>query len=145
MTSTNRRIRLVVAAAVALGIAAAVFLGSLQLARSLAIEESLQPQAVQLPGEGGNPLVVWVGVTWTKDGYCPVEFNVRATETATEVRVGMVVRRRLVFDTAPCADVGTIDKTAWATLILASPLGRRVVIRDSDGVVLPDWVSSRSD
>jgi hypothetical protein len=42
-------------------------------------------------GEGGDPLVVMIGVTWTKNGYCSGQFKVQATETATEVRVGTVL------------------------------------------------------
>ena len=137
-TSSTHRHGFNVAAAFALAlVAAAALLFSAQQARTLTRETVFQPNAMKLLGEGGDPRVILVGVTWTDDGYCPGEFHVSATETASEVKVGMVVRRTVLFGAGPCAGVGTVDNTAWAELRLASPLGSRIVIRESDGVVLP--------
>jgi hypothetical protein len=132
---TRRWLNAIAAIAVAVVTVAAVLFG-VQEVRSLVRETSLQPQAVRLLGEGGDPLVVLVGVTWTEDGYCPGEFHVHATETTTKVKVGAVIRRTLLFG-GTCAGVGTVNRMAWAELTLASPLGTRVAIRNSDGVVLP--------
>ncbi len=95
----------------------------------------LEPQSVRLPGEGGDPLVILIGVTWTKEGWCSGQFTVEATETPTEVRVGYVTSRE--HSKGWCAGLGTADSTAWADVQLVSPLGDRVVIRDSDGARLP--------
>jgi hypothetical protein len=136
MNVTRPRLIAVAATALVVGtVAAVVFLGVQQLARSRVTEVSLQPQAVRLLGEGGDPLVVMVGVTWREDGYCSGQFHVKATETTTEVRVGTVVSR--LYSNRACAGLGTVNNMAWAELTLASPLGMRVVVRNSDGVVLP--------
>ncbi len=99
------------------------------------IETQHQPQAVRLLGEGGDPLVISVGVTWPDDGYCSGQLTASATETATEVRLHDVVSREYVGGS--CAGLGTSDGMAWETLQLAQPLGERVVVRDADGVRLP--------
>lgn len=99
------------------------------------IETQLEPQFVGLPGEGGDPLVIYVVVTWTKEGWCSGQFTVQAIETPTEVRVGKVTSRE--YPGGSCAGVGTVDNMAGAELRLASPLGDRVVVRDSDGARLP--------
>jgi hypothetical protein len=96
----------------------------------------LKPQSYSTLGEGGDPLVLVISVTWTKDGYCSGQFTVEATETRTEVRVGSVVSRE--HSKGDCAGLGTVDNTASAALHLASPLGDRAVIRDSDGARLPE-------
>ena len=93
------------------------------------------PVAVRELGEGGDPLVIMIGVRWTEDGYCSGQFRVTATETPTEVRVSNVTSRAYRYGS--CAGVGTADNTAWADLRLASPLGDRAVVRDSDGAHLP--------
>src|SRR5262245_20021238 len=98
-------------------------------------ETQLEPQAVLLLGEHGDPLVIMIGVTWTKDGWCSGQFTVTATETATEVHVGTVTSRE--YKGGACAGLGTLNNMAWADVHLASPLGDRVVIRDSDGAHLP--------
>ncbi len=95
----------------------------------------LQPQAVRLSGTGGDPLVILIAVPWTKDGYCTGQFTVHATETATEVHVGNVTSRE--YHRGECAGVGTDNNMAWVDVRLDSPLGSRVVIRDSDGARLP--------
>ena len=104
-------------------------------ARGRVTETYLQPQAIRLLGEGGDPLVVMVGVLWAKDGYCSGQFTARATETATEIRVGTVKSRE--HSSGDCAGVGTWEDMAFAELRLASPVGDRVVVRDSDGASLP--------
>lgn len=105
-------------------------------------EESLQPQVVSLLPEGNDPRVISIGVTWTEPGWCVGQFQVKATETATEVRVGTVVSRLNANDM--CAGVGTAGNMAWADLRLASPLGSRAVIRDSDGAALPVFAQTAS-
>jgi hypothetical protein len=95
----------------------------------------LAPQRVRLLGEGGDPLVIMIGVHWTKDGWCSGQFTVRATETATQVRVGNVIS--VEHSKGLCAGLGTSDQTAWADLTLAAPLGDREVVRASDGSLLP--------
>jgi hypothetical protein len=74
-------------------------------------------------------------VRWTKEGWCIGQFTVQATETPTEVRVGTVTSRE--YPDGSCAGVGTADNMAGAELRLASPLGDRIVIRESDGARLP--------
>lgn len=99
------------------------------------IETRHQPQVVRLLGEGGDPLVISVGVTWPDDGYCSGQLTASATETATEVRLHEVVSREYVGGS--CAGIGTSDGMAWDSLQLAEPLGERAVVRDGDGARLP--------
>lgn len=95
----------------------------------------LEPQQVRLLGEGGDPLVIAIGVHWPKEGYCSGQFTVRASETATEVRVDNVISRE--HSKGLCDGLGTADQTAWADRTLAAPLGDREVVRASDGARLP--------
>jgi hypothetical protein len=132
MNVTRRRLVVVVMVALALVVA---IVGIEQFARSRVSEESLQPQAVRLLGEGGDPLVVMVGATWKQDSYCSGQFHVKATETISEVRVGTVVSR--LYGNGTCAGIGSDKKMAWAPLTLALPLGARKVVRDRDGEELP--------
>jgi hypothetical protein len=120
---------------VGVGLVAAGFLGFGPVARDGVTETQHQPQVVKLLGEGGDPLVVMIGVTWTKDGYCSGQFEVQATETPTEIRVGTVLSRE--YANGDCAGIGTDDTFAWAELRLTSPLGERAVVRDSDSSLLP--------
>ncbi|GAB1641135.1 hypothetical protein [Krasilnikovia sp. MM14-A1259] len=137
MSITRRRL---VAAAAALACvtvcaAAAGFRGIGPLARLSVTEMRLEPQIVTVMNPPADPLEVLVGVTWREEGYCAGQFEVRATETPTEVRVGTVVSRD---DSAlSCAGIGTVDNLAWAELQIAAPLGTRAVVRGSDGSVLP--------
>jgi hypothetical protein len=117
------------------GCVTAAYLGVGPLAAHRMTETQLQPQVIRLLGEGGDPLVVMVGVTWTKDGYCSGQFTATATETATEIRTGAIISREYRFE--DCAGIGTTDNMAWAELRLAMPLGNRVVVRESDEVRLP--------
>ncbi len=98
-------------------------------------ETQLEPQAARVLGEAGDPLVIMIGVTWTKEGWCSGQFTVQATETPTEIHVGNVTSREDRH--GDCAGIGAADNMAWAELRLASPLGDRVVVRDSDGARLP--------
>jgi hypothetical protein len=127
-----RLLRLVAVSALVAGVAAC---DAGPFAVDRVTETRLQPQAAMLLGEGGDPLVVMIGVPWSKDGYCSGQFTVSGTETATEVRVGTVVS--IEHSTGGCAGLGTADHTAWAPLRLTSPLGDRVIVRDSDGARLP--------
>ncbi len=76
----------------------------------------LEPQAVGPSGGGGDPLVIWIVVRWTKDGWCSGQFTVQATETPTQVRVGVVTSRE--HHGGACAGVGTVDNMAGAELRL---------------------------
>jgi hypothetical protein len=130
---TPRRLRLTVLAAgltvvVALGITA-VWL----MSRSVVTE--LPPERISTLGEGGDPLVIMIGVPWREDGYCTGQFTVTATESAAEIRVSTVQSRAKGSGT--CAEVGTEDNFAWAPLHLQIPLGGRSVLRASDGKLLP--------
>jgi hypothetical protein len=119
-----------------LGLAAAGYFGGGGPFAGLQVTETqLQPQAVHLLGDGGDPLVVMVGVTWTKDGYCSGQFTVQATESATEIRIGAVTSREYRYGS--CAGLGTEANMAWAPLRLTSPPGQRAFVRASDGAHLP--------
>ncbi|WP_328476078.1 hypothetical protein OHA21_20980 [Actinoplanes sp. NBC_00393] len=98
-------------------------------------EQELRPEKAALLGEGGDPLVLMVGVPWSEDGYCDGQFTARAIETATEVRVGAVISR--VFPGQFCDGLGTIDDTAWVGVHLAAPVGNRTVVRADDNSTLP--------
>ena len=96
----------------------------------------LEPQSFDRPDAAGDPLVMPVYVTWTKEGWCSGQFTVQATETPTEVRVGTVTS--VEHSKGGCAGIGTAaDHTATVVVRLAAPLGDRDVIRDSDGVHMP--------
>jgi hypothetical protein len=96
---------------------------------------SIQPLFVSPVGDGTDPRGVQVAFTWMQNGYCLGQFHVTATETATQVRVSPVVST--TYADGNCAGVGSSGKWAWTPLTLASPLGNRRVIRESDGVALP--------
>jgi hypothetical protein len=98
-------------------------------------ELELQPQSAARLGEGGDPLIIMIGVRWTKEGWCSGQFTVHGTETATEVHVSNVISREYRYGS--CAGLGTLNNMAWADLRLSAPLGNRVVIRNSDGARLP--------
>lgn len=137
MSRTRRRL---VAAAAALtcaglGTVAVGFFGFGPLDRPAVTETRLEPQRVSVLGQGGDPLVLMVGVTWTEEGYCDGQFEVHATESATEVRIGTVVSRE--EPGMLCAGLGTAGNTAWTSVYLAAPLGERQAVRESDGFVLP--------
>jgi len=134
----NRRL-LVVATVVAYALIFGTGLSLLkdQLSFGPPTEVSIQPRFVSPSHQGNDPLVVGVGFTWTESGYCSGQFNVRATETTTQVRVGAVISR--TYSRGACAGLGTDGKLAWTSLTLAAPIGQRSVIRESDGAVLPQF------
>lgn len=131
-----------VATLLIIGVPAAIVVGILLYQWSGVSETSLQPQAVRLLPPGNDPRGVTVEVTWLKDGWCVGEFQAQATETATEVRLGPVIDRQNPH--AVCAGVGSDHKMAWADLTLKAPLGKRLVVRSSDGVVLPVFAADEN-
>jgi hypothetical protein len=124
------------------GVPAVIVVGILRYQRNGVSETSLQPQAVRLLPPGNDPRGVTVGVTWLKDGWCVGEFHAQATETATEVRLGPVIDRQ--YPNGICAGVGSDHKMAWADLTLKAPLGKRSVVRSSDGVALPVFTADEN-
>jgi hypothetical protein len=120
--------------AAALVVVAAIFFGFQQHLRVQVTEEFLQPQVVS-PVEGGVVNTVLVGVTWMESGWCYGQFKVNATESPSQVRVGPVISRS--YSRGACAGLGTVNNMVWTSLTLASALGTRNVVRDSDGIVLP--------
>ena len=95
------------------------------------IVTELQPQVEKL---GADPRVISVGVSWSEDGWCLGEFEARATETASQVRVAMIHRQ--FTHNVNCAGLGTEYNRAWADVRLTEPLGSRPVVRSSDGAQL---------
>ena len=95
-----------------------------------------RPVAIRLLGQGGDPLVIMVGIEWHSDGWCSGQLTVTAAETSTEVRVFDVV------DSTPprggeCAGLGSDGRMAWVDLTMSAPLGARTAVRAADGYVLP--------
>jgi hypothetical protein len=140
MNATRRRLVVVTAVALVLAVVAAVYLDREQLLFGPATDVSIQPRFVSPVGDGGDPLVVMVGFTWTETGYCYGQFHVKANESTTQVRVGPVISR--TYSRGACAGLGTDGKLAWTNMTLVSPIGRRAVVRDSDGVALPVFAPS---
>jgi hypothetical protein len=100
--------------------------------------DSLAPVAVRTLGQGGDPRAVVVLVPWGAEDFCPDEFHVTASETATLVTLSAVTRTRVVLPlVSGCAGAGTRDGQAGVYLELAAPLGSREVVRASDGQSLP--------
>ncbi|WP_326999705.1 hypothetical protein OHA72_31765 [Dactylosporangium sp. NBC_01737] len=95
-----------------------------------------QPVAIRFLGEGGDPLVIMVGIEWHADGWCSGQFVVTAAETSTEVRVFDVVSRT-PRGNGGCAGLGSDGRTAWVDLTMSAPLGARTAVRAADGHVLP--------
>jgi len=117
---------------------AAIYFGGHQLTRPQFIDTSIPPDSLS-PGGFGDTTDFRVFFTWTEDGYCVGQFHVKATETATQVRVGPVISRRYLYG-GICAGVGTVENVASVELKLASALGKREVVRESDGAPLPVFV-----
>jgi hypothetical protein len=120
----------------------AVYFGGQLLTQSQFIDTSIQPESLS-PGGFGDTTDFRVFFKWTEDGYCVGQFHVKATETATQVRVGPVISRRYLYG-RDCAGVGTVENVASVELKLASALGNREVVRESDGAPLPVFVYSTS-
>lgn len=119
------------------GLVVAGYYGSGPLAELVGVEVTThQAVAGATLGEGSDPSVVDIAVTWPAEGYCSGQLQVTAVESATEVRVGDVVSR-VRRAGGSCAGLGTVDGLAWAPLQLAAPLAQRRLVRDSDGSVLP--------
>ena len=95
-----------------------------------------RPVAIRFLGEGGDPIVINVGVVWGTDGYCSGQLTVTAAETPTEVRVHDVVSRTPRRG-GGCAGLGSEGRMAWVGLTLAEPIGSRTAVRADDGFVLP--------
>jgi hypothetical protein len=134
MIPALRRLIVMIGAVAVIAGAAALYPRLQEQAPGALTDGSLQPQAVLLLPEGNDPRVIEIGVIWTEPGWCIGQFDVKATETATEVRVGPVAGHVNANDM--CAGVGTANNMAWAELRLASPLGTRRVTRASDGMAL---------
>jgi hypothetical protein len=113
---------------------AALYFGDRLLTQPQFIETSIQPKAL-MPGGPGDTIDFSVLFAWTEGGYCVGQFRVTATETTTQVRVGPVISRRYLY--GACAGLGTTENVASVELKLTSPVGKRAVVRNSDGVALP--------
>lgn len=122
----------VIAALLIVGVPGALLLGILLHQRGGVTETAQQPQVVRL---GADPRNISVGFTWTEEGWCLGDFQARATETLSEVRVAAI--RRQFPDGGNCAGVGTAYNTAWADVTLNRPIGNRAVVRSNDGAQLP--------
>ncbi len=125
-------IPLAIAVLLIVGVPGALVAGALWYQRGGVTEAAVQPQVVRLGTDLHN---ISVGVTWTEDGWCLGEFQARAVETPSEVRVA-VVHRQLTHGGA-CAGLGTAYNMAWADTTLNAPVGTRTVVRSSDGAQLP--------
>jgi hypothetical protein len=121
-----------VVALLIIGVPGAIVVGVLVYERTGVAETPVDPQVVRL---GTDPRTISVGVTWLEGGWCLGEFEARATETSSEVRVGMVHRQ--FTHGGACAGVGTVYNIAWADLTLKAPIGSRSVVRSSDRAPLP--------
>jgi hypothetical protein len=137
LTELKPRTKWAAAAAFALAtlIAAAVYLDRNQIWLGDVYEASISPEFVTPVGTNGDPLNVLVGFAYTETGYCAGQFHAKAKESATQIRVGAVISR--TYSGGNCAGLGSNGKTAVADLALDSPIGKRLVVRDSDGVALP--------
>lgn len=125
-------IPVVVRVAWIVGGTSALVAGVLWYQRTGLIEIELQPQIARLSVDPRN---ISVGATWTEGGWCIGEFQARATETPSEIRVAMIDRE--FTHGGNCADVGTVYNTAWADVTLKLPVGTREIVRSSDGQHVP--------
>jgi hypothetical protein len=87
---TTRR-KWIIAAFIAAGVA--VYFVGPHLMPSEVIETSIQPD-VLIPNGSGDTTQFSVGFTWIEGGYCVGQFEVKATESANQVRVGQVISRK---------------------------------------------------
>jgi hypothetical protein len=133
----SRRRPLIIVAAVLVTAAAlvAVLLAADVLRPNL--DRDLTPSAVALPGEGADPLALYVVFPWPEEGFCSGQFQVTAEETATRVTISQVRNRDPLFSwSRSCAGIGTVGGTAAVDVILEQPLGERAVHRAVDGIRL---------
>jgi hypothetical protein len=140
LEAKRRRLVALTLGVIVLAGAVAIYLNRDDLRFGRPTDVSIQPRFVSPIGDGGNPLVVLVGFTWTEKGYCSGQFHVKANESPAEVTVGDVISR--TYSRGACAGLGTDGKLAWAEMTLASPIGRRIVVRSSDGAALPVFAPS---
>lgn len=98
-------------------------------------EQSIQPEFITPVGSDGSIATVDVGFPWAEQGYCAGQFQVSASETSTVISVGSVISR--TYTEGICAGMGSNGIWATAPLSLKSAIGKRSVIRKSDGVALP--------
>ncbi len=125
----------VVIAVVAVAAATAVYFVRDRLVTGPVSEQSIEAQFITPIGPDGSPLHIEVGFPWTEQGYCLGQFQTRVTETPNQINVGAVISR--TYRQGICAGVGSNGRWATAPVSLKSPIGKRLVIRDSDGVALP--------
>lgn len=98
-------------------------------------EQSIQPEFITPIGSDGSLVNVEVGFPWSEQGYCAGQFHVKASETSTEVSVGSIISR--TYSQGICAGIGSNGRWATAPLSLKSPIGKRSVVRKSNGAALP--------
>ena len=122
-------------AVVVVAAATAVYLVRDRLLTDSVSEQSIQPEFVTPIGSDGSLVNVEVGFLWTERGYCAGQFQVNASETPNEVSVGTVLSR--TYSQGSCAGIGSNGKWATAPLALKNPIGKRSVVRRTDGVALP--------
>lgn len=136
MTGTRGRAALWVGVAVAVVLSATVvYLVYDRLQSTQISQKSIQPEFVTPVGADGSLTNVDVGFPWTEQGYCAGQFQVKATETRSQIRVGVVVSR--TYSYGNCAGLGSNGKWATTLLTLRTPIGNRLVVRDGDGSALP--------
>ena len=135
MKSARSRALIGIGVAIAItAIATVVYLGR-DFLFSQVTEQSIEPEFVTPVGADGSLLNVEVGFPWTEPGYCDGQFQVKATESATQIRISPVTSR--TDANLMCAGLGSNGKWATAPLSLRAPIGKRTVIRDGDRAVLP--------
>jgi hypothetical protein len=98
-------------------------------------EQSIKPEFISPIGLDGSLVNVYVGFPWAEQGYCVGQFQVSASETSAQISVGAVISR--TYRQGICADVGSNGRWTTAPLSLKAPIGKRAVVRRSDGVALP--------
>ena len=116
------------------GLATVAYVGYERL-QSGQVSAEIQPEFVTPLGADGSLTNVDVGFPWTGQGYCAGQFQVKATETGAQIRVGAVMSR--TYSYGLCAGIGSNGRWATAPLTLHAPIGKRSVVRESDGAALP--------